>query len=106
MTSETGEEDPDVGGTHPDVLEEPRAHDVGGVLGQDAAFVLRGVVVVIEEVQVLVELQLELKRNEISIRSIRLINDRSGDRLFRPMRVTRLARTPEGFSWLLINVAP
>lgn len=49
--------------THPDVLEEPRAHDVGGVFGKDAAFVLGGVVVVIEEVQVLVELQLELNTN-------------------------------------------
>lgn len=47
--------------THPDVLEEPGAHDVGGVFGQDAALVLGGAVVVIEEVQVLVELQLELK---------------------------------------------
>lgn len=42
------------------MLEEPRAHDVGGVFGQNAALVLGRVVVVIEEVQVLVELQLEL----------------------------------------------
>lgn len=48
--------------THPDVLEEPGAHDVGGVLGQDAALVLGGAVVVVEEVQVLVELQLELQQ--------------------------------------------
>lgn len=53
----------DVWRTHPDVLEEPRAHDVGGVFGKNAAFVLGGVVVVIEEVQVLVELQLELNTN-------------------------------------------
>lgn len=45
------------------MLEEPRAHDVGGVFGKNAAFVLGGVVVVIEEVQVLVELQLELNTN-------------------------------------------
>lgn len=48
--------------THPDVLEEPGAHDVGGVLGQDAALVLSGAVVVVEEVQVLVELELELQQ--------------------------------------------
>lgn len=46
--------------THPDVLEEPRAHDIGGVFGQNTAFVLGGVVIVVKEVQVLVKLQLEL----------------------------------------------
>lgn len=49
--------------THPDVLEEPGAHDVGGVLGQDAALVLGGAVVVVEEVEVLVELQLQLQQH-------------------------------------------
>lgn len=48
--------------THPDVLEEPGAHDVGGVLGKDTALVLGGAVVMVEEVQVLVELQLELQQ--------------------------------------------
>ena len=47
--------------THPDVLEEPGAHDVGGLLGQDPAFVLGGVLLVAEGVQVLVELELELR---------------------------------------------
>lgn len=49
--------------THPDVLEKPRAHDVGGVFGQDAAFVLRRGVVMIEKIQVLMKLQLELRRD-------------------------------------------
>lgn len=58
--------------THPDVLEEPGAHDVGGVFGKDAAFVLGGVVVVIEQVDVLVELQLKLSTDvpsEVTCRS-------------------------------------
>lgn len=50
--------------THPNVLEEPGAHDVGGVLGKDATLVLGGAVVVVEEVQVLVELQLELQQHK------------------------------------------
>lgn len=53
--------------THPDVLEEPGAHDVGGVLGQDATLVLGGAVVVVKEVQVLVELELELQQNSTEL---------------------------------------
>ena len=43
------------------MLEEPGAHDVGGLLGQNPALVLGGIFLVAEGVQVLMELQLELR---------------------------------------------
>lgn len=45
---------------HPDVLEEPRTHDAGGVLGQNAPLGLRRVFVLTQEAEVLVQLQLKL----------------------------------------------
>ena len=45
------------------MLEEPGAHDVGGLLGQNPTLVLGRVFLVAERIQVLVELQLELRED-------------------------------------------
>lgn len=40
--------------SYPYVLEEPRSHHVGGVLRQNAPFILRGAVILMQDAQILV----------------------------------------------------
>lgn len=50
---------------HPDVLEEPGTHDAGGVLGQNAPLCLRRVFILTQEAEILVQLQLELRKHTV-----------------------------------------
>ena len=44
--------------SHHEVLEEPGAHDVGGMFGENTTLVFRRAVISAEETQILIQLQL------------------------------------------------
>lgn len=48
---------------HPNVLEEPRTHDAGCMLGQNASLGLRCVFILTQKAEILVQLQLELRKH-------------------------------------------